>query len=568
MELKNNGLISVGGYLAKRLERVGIKHYFGVPGDYNLILLDELLKNKNLQFIGCCNELNAGYAADGYSRANGIAALVVTFSVGGLSALNAVAGAYSEDHPIVVISGGPNTNSEPENQLLHHTLGEIRYSYQRDIYSEVTKEAVIIKHIADAPYQIDTAIQTSLEKQKPVYIEIPCNIAGLQIHEPQLFKFTKNTKSNPEALSEAVESTATILNSAPKPILVAGVKLRPWEALDSFKTLAEKSGYAVATMPNAKGYFPEDHPNYIGTYWGPVSSPGTAEIVESANAYLFAGPTFTDYTTTGYSSLINHSKLIHVGPDYVKLPNKTYNNVFINEFLKELSNVISYNDASLVAYNRIRPDYSKTNKLNSNEILTTKKLFKMVQDILDSNSAVIAETGDSWFNGMNLVLPNDCKFEIQMQYGSIGWSVGATLGYQLATTPQRRIISLIGDGSFQLTAQEMSTMIRYNLNPIIFLINNGGYTIEVEIHDGPYNNIQNWNYADLVNVFNGDSGNGISFKVNTEGELQKAINKSLKHNGLSLIEVIIDRDDCSKELLEWGTRVASNNSRPPKITEL
>ncbi|MEE9214781.1 MAG: thiamine pyrophosphate-binding protein [Thermodesulfobacteriota bacterium] len=566
--MKNNELISVGGYLAKRLERVGIKHYFGVPGDYNLILLDELLKNKNLQFIGCCNELNAGYAADGYSRANGIAALVVTFSVGGLSALNAVAGAYSEDHPIVVISGGPNTNSEPENQLLHHTLGEIRYSYQRDIYSEVTKEAVIIKHIADAPYQIDTAIQTSLEKQKPVYIEIPCNIAGLQIHEPQLFKFTKNTKSNPEALSEAVESTATILNSAPKPILVAGVKLRPWEALDSFKTLAEKSGYAVATMPNAKGYFPEDHPNYIGTYWGPVSSPGTAEIVESANAYLFAGPTFTDYTTTGYSSLINHSKLIHVGPDYVKLPNKTYNNVFINEFLKELSNVISYNDASLVAYNRIRPDYSKTNKLNSNEILTTKKLFKMVQDILDSNSAVIAETGDSWFNGMNLVLPNDCKFEIQMQYGSIGWSVGATLGYQLATTPQRRIISLIGDGSFQLTAQEMSTMIRYNLNPIIFLINNGGYTIEVEIHDGPYNNIQNWNYADLVNVFNGDSGNGISFKVNTEGELQKAINKSLKHNGLSLIEVIIDRDDCSKELLEWGTRVASNNSRPPKITEL
>ena len=183
-----NGLISVGGYLAKRLERVGIKHYFGVPGDYNLILLDELLKNKNLQFIGCCNELNAGYAADGYSRANGLAALVVTFSVGGLSALNAVAGAYSEDHPIVVISGGPNTNSEPENQLLHHTLGEIRYSYQRDIYSEVTKEAVIIKHIADAPYQIDTAIQTSLEKQKPVYIEIPCNIAGLQIHEPQLFE--------------------------------------------------------------------------------------------------------------------------------------------------------------------------------------------------------------------------------------------------------------------------------------------------------------------------------------------------------------------------------------------
>ena len=124
--------------------------------------------------------------------------------------------------------------------------------------------------------------------------------------------------------------------------------------------------------------------------------------------------------------------------------------------------------------------------------------------------------------------------------------------------------NLTGDGSFPLTAQEVSTMIRYGLKPIIFLINNGGYTIEVEIHDGPYNKIQNWNYAELINVFNAEDGNGWSTKVTTEGELAKAIKKALKHDGVVLIEVIIDRDDCSKELLEWGSHVSANNGRPPK----
>jgi len=138
--------ISIGEYLAKRLEEIGVKHYFAVPGDYNLILLDKLIKNKNIELIGCCNELNAGYAADGYARATGIGVIVTTFTVGALSALNAVGGSYSEDLPIIVISGGPNTNSEPENQLLHHTLGEVNYGYQREIFSHVTSESVVIKH--------------------------------------------------------------------------------------------------------------------------------------------------------------------------------------------------------------------------------------------------------------------------------------------------------------------------------------------------------------------------------------------------------------------------------------
>ena len=565
--MSENSTTSIGGYLAKRLEEIGVKHYFVVPGDYNLILLDEFLKNKNLEMISCCNELNAGYAADGYARARGIGVVITTFSVGALSALNAVAGSYAEDLPVIIISGGPNTNSEPENQTLHHTLGEVNYQYQKEIFSSVCSESVIIKHKKVAPYQIDVAIKECLRTKKPVYIEIPCNIAGLHIHEPRHFRFFEELSSDPLVLEQAVDHAADFLNSVQKPILIAGVKLRPWNAIESFKKLADASDYAVASMPNAKGFFPEDHPNYLGIYWGQVSSTGVSEIVESSHAYLFAGPTFTDYTTTGYTALINHNKLINIGPDYAKLPNGTYNQIHINEFLEELSKKLKPNNNNVVAYERIKTVPAKEPPVKPKQVLTTRRMFAIIQDFIDSDTAIIAETGDSWFNGLKLELPGSSKFEIQMQYGSIGWSVGATLGHALGM-PEKRVMAFIGDGSFQLTAQEISTMIRYGLNPVIFLINNGGYTIEVEIHDGPYNNIKNWKYSELVDVFNAEDGNGISFKAKSEGELQKAIKKSLTHKGLSLIEVIIDRDDCSKELLEWGSKVAANNSRGPKESEI
>eukprot|EP00253_Pinus_taeda_P030663 PITA_30663 len=151
-----------------------------------------------------------------------------------------------------------------------------------------------------------------------------------------------------------------------------------------------------------------------------------------------------------------------------------------------------------------------------------------------------------------------------MQYGSIGWSVGATLGYAQATL-EKRLISCIGDGSFQVTVQDVSTMIRNGQNPIIFLINNGGYTIEVEINDGPYNVIKNWNRTGLLDAIHNGEGKCWTAKVKMEEEAVEAIKTALgpKKDCLCFIEVIVHKDDTSKELLEWGSRVSVANSRPP-----
>lgn len=562
---ENTSPTTVGTYLASRLQEIGLKHFFAVPGDYNLVLLDEFLKNPELEMIGCCNELNAGYAADGYSRATGGAsAVVVTYSVGGLSLLNAVAGAYAEDLPLIAISGGPNTNSEAEYEVLHHTLGKVDYDYQREIFKRVTTAAVVVRNPAEAPRQIDETIATALRTRKPVYIEVACNILGAEISPPNPIGIEGPPASDPVSLERAVDHASELLGNAVKPVLVAGVKMRPWSAVGAFQKLADVSGFAVGVMPNAKGLFDESHPAYMGTYWGPVSSEGCAETVESSDLCVIAGGTFTDYTTCGHAALLNPTNMIEVTPDSVRMPGKTFNNVAMADFLAALAEKVKPNETSLAAFNRIRPEPKATLAVAGDSPLSTRQLFGSIQSMLDENSTVIAETGDSWFNGINLELPSGAAFEIQMQYGSIGWAVGATMGYAMGAGDSRRVISLIGDGSFQLTAQELSTMIRYQLRPIIFLINNGGYTIEVEIHDGPYNTIKNWDYAGLMKVFSAEDGNGWGCRATTGDELDSAIEHAYGHDGPSLIEVMIDRDDCSKDLLEWGARVARNNGRPPR----
>ncbi len=555
---------TIGRYLAARLEQIGVKHYFTVPGDYNLVLLDELLSNDNLQMISCCNELNAGYAADGYARATGGAgAVCVTFSVGGLSAINAVAGAYAEDLPVIAISGGPNTNSAAEHELLHHTLGEIDYGYVREMFARVTAESVQVTNVLDAPTQIDHAISTALRLRKPVYLEVASNIASAPISKPHAMALAPRWRSDRRSLAAAVDHAAALLNAAAKPVLVAGVQLRATGGEAAFGALARACGYGVAAMPDAKGFFDETDPQYMGIFWGSVGSPGCGQIVSSADIGLFAGTTFTDYTTVGHSALINPAKMILARPHSVVMPGRTYNDVSLPEFLAALEGKLQPNDASLTAFHRVEEEKPVLAPGKPEDGLTTRILFNRVQQMLDADSAVIAETGDSWFNGMQLDMPQGSRFEIQMQYGSIGWSVGATLGYALGN-PDRRVVSLIGDGSFQLTAQEVSTMIRYGVRPIIFLINNGGYTIEVEIHDGPYNTIKNWDYAGLISVFNAADGKGLGLKAETVGELDAAIGKASGHDGPVLIEVTIGRDDCSRNLLEWGGYVARNNSRPPR----
>ncbi|KAK9053672.1 hypothetical protein SSX86_024746 [Deinandra increscens subsp. villosa] len=592
---------TMGRHLARRLVEIGVTDIFTVPGDFNLTLLDHLIAEPRLKNIGCCNELNAGYAADGYARSRGVAACVVTFTVGGLSVLNAIAGAYSENLPVICIAGGPNSNDFGTNRILHHTIGIPDFSQEYRCFQTVTCYQAVINHLEDAHEQIDRAISTALKECKPVYISISCNLPGLPhptfIRDPIPFSI-KNRMSNPTGLEAAVEAAAAFLDAAVKPVLVGGPKLRVAAAMDAFVEFADASGYALSVMPSGKGMVPETHEHFIGTYWGAVGTSFCSEIVESADAYLFAGPIFNDYSSVGYSLLLKKEKAIIVQPDRVVIANgPAFGCVLMKDFLQELSKKITKNTTAFENYHRIFVPDGQPNPPEPGEPLRVNILFQHIQKMLTSNTAVLAETGDSWFNCQKLKLPEGCgydnlsrfsfkifsddimqivhikrerslcyndRYEFQMQYGSIGWSVGALLGYAQAI-PDKRVIACIGDGSFQVTAQDVTTMIRNEQKSIIFLINNGGYTIEVEIHDGPYNVIKNWNYTGVVEAFNNNDGKLWTAKVKCEEELTEAIATATgeKEDHLCFIEVFVHKDDTSKELLEWGSRVCSANSRPP-----
>ena len=240
--------------------------------------------------------------------------------------------------------------------------------------------------------------------------------------------------------------------------------------------------------------------------------------------------------------------------------------MFLTEFLGVLAKVAKRNSTSLVEFQRSKVDLAKTPVVAPDSPLTRAEMCRQIQEVINADTTLFVDTGDSWFNGYKMSLLDGAKFEIEMQWGHIGWSVPAAFGYAVAVR-DRRIVLMVGDGAFRLTGQEVCQMIRLKLPVIIFLVNNRGYTTEVEIHDGPYNNIKNWDYAGLMNVFNATDGQGRGFRATNGRELAAAIKEAIGHRaGPTLIECAIDRNDATKE--PWSGAPGSPQPIPDRNNAL
>jgi pyruvate decarboxylase len=554
---------TVGMYLADRLAQIGLKHHFAVAGDYNLVLLDQLLTNGDMKQIYCCNELNCGFSAEGYARSNGAAAAVVTFSVGAISAMNAIGGAYAENLPVILISGSPNSNDYGTGHILHHTIGKDDYSYQLEMVRHVTCAAESITDAASAPAKIDHVIRTALRESKPAYLEIACNIAGAECERPGPFSaLHAAVRPDLESLTASVQASLDWLKDRERVVILVGSKLRAAHAQKQAVELADRLGCAVTIMAAAKSFFPETHAGFRGLYWGEVSDPGAQELVEGADAIICLAPVFNDYATVGWRAWPKGENVLLADKDQITVAGQSFSGFTLREFLTEL--------AKVAPEKTVTRDSTKAPRLEipvaaGDARLTNDEMARQLQGLITSNTTLTAETGDSWFNAARMHLPDGAKVEFEMQWGHIGWSVPSTFGNAVAS-PDRRHVLLVGDGSFQLTAQEVAQMVRYELPVIIFLVNNRGYVIEIAIHDGPYNYIKNWDYAALVEAFNAGDGHALGLKAATGAELEAAISKALDNKkGPTLIECSIQTDDCTKKLVEWGKRVAAANSRKPQV---
>jgi indolepyruvate decarboxylase len=547
--------ITVAEHLLFRLKEIGVDHLFGVPGDFVLGFFNKVLKS-DIKYVGTCNELNAAYAADGYARIRGIGAFASTYGVGELSALNGVAGAFAEKVPVVAITGSPATVHFRTRPLLHHTLGD--YQIPLRMYEKITVAATQLASGETAPAEIDRVLSACLAHQQPVYISIPADVVMMPCHRPGAFIFPTPAGSDPETLREAIKEALEMLDKAQKPVVIGDVELIRFKLQKEFAGLLEKTGFPYVTMMLGKTVLSEHHPQFIGLFEGDRSRDYVRNRVGSADCILQLGALLTDFNTGGFTTHLDDAKTIRANIRSVWIKHHVYENVSLRDFILGLTEKLARRERATLeiqsatagcVHRRAEPYQAEAAKP-----VTIRRFFDRMSHFLEDNSIVIAETGVSIFSAAEMLLPAGATFIGQTFYGSIGYTVGATLGAGMAA-PGRPVVLFIGDGSFQVTCQDVSTIIRQRLKCVIFLINNDGYTIERVICDRPYNDLQSWRYHRLMEVFGGAPGRD----VRTEGELEAALATAATADGLTFIEVHTGRMDCPEALRSAGRSMAKSN---------
>lgn len=546
--VENNGrTCTVSRYLLQRLQEAGVDHLFGVPGDYNLDFLDEVVASP-LKWIGTCNELNAGYAADGYARLKGAGAAVVTYCVGGLSILNAVAGAYAERVPLIVISGAPPARRREAGALVHHLVAH--YYLQLDIFKKVTVDAAILTNPETAPAEIDRVIRNGMLHKLPVYLELPADMAHAPCRQPAPLAQTVTLPTDEASLKGCLQEAVAWLNRASSPIVLAGVESLRFGLGSSLLQLVEGLELPFATMLSSKSILPELHPQFIGIYQGGWSRETVRRQVESSDCLLSLGAWMTDLDTGMFSVNLDHQRMIVAGNGQVRIGDHDYRNVQLGDFIHGLTSGVR--PRSYLASHPVGACHAKAPFIpQASRKLTALRLYERLNTFLDDRMILLAEAGDAFCAAPEFDIEEAENFIVQVFYASIGYCTPAALGVALAR-PGKRPVVLTGDGAFQMTAQEVSTLIRQRCPAIILLINNDGYLVERLLHeDGPYNDIQMWNYADLPSALGGGA-HAVGIRVTTEGELEQALKSAAEQDKLFLIECCLPDRDCSVGLKRLG----------------
>jgi len=543
-------LATVGSYLVQRLEEAGLKHVFGIPGDYVLRFYD-LLEASSMKVVGTCSEQGAAFAADAYARVNGLSALCVTYCVGGLNTVNAVAEAYAEKSPVVVISGAPGLRERVRSPLLHHRVRD--FNTQRLIFEQVTVASAALENPDHAPEQIDATIAACLRAKRPVYLELPRDMVDRPCAAPGPL-VREGPHSEPEALREALAEAAAMLRAAKRPVILAGVELHRFGLQETLVHLVARSGYPVAATLLGKSVISEIHPQYLGIYEGGMGRDDVRRAVEGADAVLILGAFLTDIDLGIFTAHLDMSRTIHATSERIAIRHHHFEGVTLHDFLHGLLRAPIGPRRRIVAAAR-RP--RKPFRVQRKRPITVRRFFARLNEFLEDNFAVVCDPGDSLFGAADLTIHRRTEFVSPAYYTSMGFAVPAALGVQIGK-PRLRPIVLVGDGAFQMTGQELSTIARFGLNPIVFVLNNKGYTTERFIHDGAYNDIPNWAYHEMPKLL----GAGWGCEAHTEGELETALAQARENTAcFSLINVHLDPYDRSEALERLGRSLGRQVSR-------
>jgi indolepyruvate decarboxylase len=554
--------LSIGEYLLARLSECGIDILFGVPGDFNLGLLEQVVATPNLQWVGNCNELNAAYAADGYARVKGAGSFIVTYGVGDLSALNGIAGSFAEHVPVICISGIPPMHALRLRSRLHHTSGTGNFEDVFNCLAQFTAAQARLTP-TNAATEIDRVITTAMREKLPVYVQIPSDITHIEINAP-MDPLDWSVSGDSERTRSVIQQIAARIDRAERPAILVDADAQRFGLGTLIRELGESAGIPFATMSSGRSILDEQHPLYRGIYVGSVSAPATVAAIENSDCLLAVAVRFFDSTTSMFSQILVEKRMVVIDPFSVSLDEQTVEGVEATEILQGLVNLYRERPGNREWQHpaRIEPSHNQDNTQASDAPLTHETLWPLIADFLAPGDLMLAENGTAQPGIASIRLPGKTHFISQSIWASIGYTLPAMLGCMLARTEGRHLL-FIGDGSLQMTVQEISTLLNKGLKPIIFVLNNGGYTIERVILGAAssYNDIAPWTYTALPAAFCQDRAI-CTWSVRTIADLQRALQASVQPDALTLIELHLDSMDAPPSLKSMGRRVAEYDYDP------
>ncbi|KIV86925.1 hypothetical protein PV11_02501 [Exophiala sideris] len=505
--------IPLAQYLFTRLRAQGVHALHGVPGDFTLKALD-YLPGSGLKWIGNCNELNAGYAADGYARIRGLGALLTTYGVGELSAINAVAGSFAESVPVVHIVGTPQRRLQDARANVHHTLGDGRPRVFAEMHEKVTAAQANLVNERTAPEMIDRTIATALQQSRPVYIELPCDMVTKEVDAERLEEpLSTNTHADAKSESQVADQLLQSIYAAKQPLIIVDSGDGVRQLNNEINAFVQASGIPTLTMPSGNGMVSHSLKNYYGVHSGPVGQIDTLPFVEKADLVIAFGPMFSDTQTLGWKVVPAEDKTVTLGKNYFSSRGQRQ---AIN--LKSLLGILTTkvdssrihpaDTSSLGDFRTIQAPAQAGENANLDTPIDQTSFYLRLSAYLRPKDVVLLGNATPILGGRDLVLPEGSQIIASGQWFSIGHMLPAALGVSLAqqaspSSSRDRAILLDGDGSFQTTAQELSTVIRHKLPLTIFLINNGGYAYERQIHgmEEDYNDLAPWRYTMIPHAF-------------------------------------------------------------------
>jgi alpha-keto-acid decarboxylase len=563
---------TVGDYLADRLAEVGVDHVFGVPGDYTLALLDHIVEHTGLSWTGCTNELNAGYAADGYARLRGIGALITTFGVGELSAINALAGSFAEHVPVVHIVGSPATGTQAAHRVVHHSLGDGVFSHFIEMHEPITCCRAALTG-DNAGTEIDRVLATVLSERLPGYILLPADVAAAPMAPPNSPLQVPRAQSDPDSLAGFIAAARLLIESATNigdVRALAGLLAHRLGAVRQVRELLAAGPLFHATSLWGKSLVDESATTFAGVYAGAASDEAVRHVVEDAPVLILAGVQFTDLNSGFFTQQINGLRTIEIGPKTASVGAAMFSPVTLADALDATTALVK----ELAARSPSQPVGAFVDRAepcrsaDAGADLSQSALWDRVATFLRPSDVVLADQGCSFYGAATRRLPTDVVFIGQPLWASIGYTLPALLGACLADKGRRGIL-LIGDGAGQMTVQELSTLFREGLSFIIIVVDNGGYTVERAIHgaEQSYNDIAQWDWTAAPSLF-APGRPCRTVRAVTEGDLDLALTEANEAPGVPwIVEVVVPPLDVPPLLADLAIAAGRTNIRASATLE-